>query len=381
MKLLAKTQFGLEELLSEEIKALGGKEVEILNRAVSFEGDLECLYKVNLWSRLAIRVLKPFLTFKAHNETVLYKRLRRYDWTELFTLDQTFCIDSTVSSDIFRHSKYLSLKAKDAIVDLFRLKNDGLRPSIDLRNPHYKINIHCRDTEFTVSLDSSGESLHRRGYRQSERQAPLNEILASGMIMLSGWDGTTPLYDPMCGSGTILTEAYLIAKNIPPRMNRDTYGFMMWNEYDASLWNSIRSDALNHKKHIRPEIYGSDMDRGLLRETQSLINLLGYQSEIHLNSQDFIDSDPPCKPGMIITNPPYGQRIEPEDIDLLYSQIGDTLKGKYAGWSAWLISSNLAALKKIGLRPSKKHILYNGSLECRYQKFEMYKGSLKKKKN
>ena len=380
MKLLAKTLFGLEALLATEIEGLGGTNVVSLHRAVSFEGDLECLYKINHWSRLAIRVLKPFLEFSAHNETVLYKRLKRFDWTKLFGLEETFCIDSTVSSDIFKHSKYLSLKTKDAIVDLFRLKNEGRRPSIDIRNPDFKINVHCRQNEFTVSLDSSGASLHRRGYRQNDRQAPLNEILASGMILLSGWDGTIPLYDPMCGSGTLLTEAFLIAKNYPPRMNREDYSFIKWEDYDAKLWFRIREESLDMRKDIPLKLYGSDHNNGQLMETQSLINLLGYQKEITLDVKDFINSEPPYGEGLIITNPPYGERLDDGNIEEFYGQIGDTLKTHYSGWDAWLISSNKNALKKIGLRPSKKITLYNGSLECKFQKFEMYKGSRKKKK-
>ncbi len=369
--------FGLEELLAQEIERLGGENVLQLNRAISFEGDLECLYRVNYWSRLAIRVVKPFLEFTAHNEVVFYKRLRRYDWTEMFSLDQTFCIDSTVKSDYFKHSKYVSLKTKDAIVDLFRLKNDGLRPSIDIKNPDFKINLHCRQKDFTLSLDSSGESLHRRGYRQSERQAPLNEILATGMILLSGWDKKTSFYDPMCGSGTLLTEAHAIVNNIPPRQGRERYGFMNWPDYNAALWNKIKGEKRASKGEIKVKIMGSDIDRTQYYETKSLFGNLGLD-EIELSHQNFIDSTPPTDTGIIICNPPYGERLDEDDVEELYKRIGDTLKTNYSGWDAWIISSNRDALKRVGLRPSKKIILYNGSLECRFQKYEMYKGSKKK---
>ncbi len=397
MKLLAKTLFGLENVLVDEIKHLGGNNVEVLNRAVSFEGDLECLYKVNLWSRTALRVLKPIIEFSAHNETVLYKRTRRFDWTKLFDLDQTFAIDSTVYSELFPHSKYVALKIKDAIVDLFRYKYNSRRPSIDIKNPDYRINVHCRENEFTISLDSSGESLHKRGYRQSNQSAPLNEVLAAGMIMLSGWTGVKPFFDPMCGSGTILIEAIMIAQNVPPRMNRDRYAFMNWEDYDAQLWADLKIKGLDGKRNVDVSIIGHDIDGREARETQSLVNRLGYGKLIRINNCDFLNSEPPCDAGVIIMNPPYGERmasvskLRPEvsyalklqrrstinNLKGLYKGIGDALKKKYSGWDAWIVSANKDALKSIGLRPSEKHTLYNGSLECKYQKFEMYKGSKK----
>ena len=378
MKFLAKTLFGLEDLLVSEILSLGGKNVQGLNRAVSFEGDLECLYRVNYESRLAIRILKPFLEFSAHNETVLYKRLRRYDWTQMLSLEQTFSIDSTVKSDFFKHSKYISLKTKDAIVDLFRLKNDGLRPSIDIKNPDFKINLHCNQKNFILSLDSSGESLHRRGYRQSDRQAPLNEILATGMILLSGWDKKKPFYDPMCGSGTLLTEAYAIANNIPPRQKRSSYGFMQWADFDLSLWQKVKAEADEKILRSQVKIFGSEIDETQYYETKSLLSELEL-SDIKLSHMDFVNSDPPATEGIIVCNPPYGERLDENDVELLYKNVGDTLKTNYSGWEAWIISSNKQALKRIGLRPSKKLMLYNGSLECKYHKYEMYKGSKKKK--
>ena len=379
MKFLAKTLFGLEVLLVKELEDLGGENVVQLNRAVSFEGDLECLYKVNYRSRLAIRVVKPFLEFTAHNEAVFYKRLRRYDWTQMFTLDQTFCVDSTVKSDYFRHSKYVSLKTKDAIVDLFRMKNDGLRPSIDIRNPDFKINLHCRQKDFTLSLDSSGDSLHKRGYRQSERQAPLNEILATGMILLSEWNKKNTFYDPMCGSGTLLTEAHAIAHNIPPRQNRELYGFMNWPDFDLSLWQKVKDEANAQINDDVVKIYGTEIDETQYYETKSLLTKLDLTG-IEIKHSDFIDSSPPEKNGLIICNPPYGERLDEDDVEELYKELGDTLKTNYTGWEAWIISSNKTALKRVGLRPSKKLMLYNGALECKYHKYEMYEGSRKAKK-
>ncbi len=377
MKYVAKTISGLESILAQEIEQLGGQNVTELTRAVSFDGDLRTLYQVNLWSRTALRVIKPIIEFTAHNETVLYKRLRRYHWTDLFSLDQTFVVNSSVSSEIFTHSKYLSLKTKDAIVDQFRERNDGVRPSIDRENPDIVIDVHCVGKKFIISLDSSGRSLHRRGYRQDQRRAPLNEILATGLIMLAGWDGSETLYDPMCGSGTILTEAYAIAKNIAPGLNRDTFAFMNWADYDQKLWQELTELAkAAQKPELLCKIYGSDYDTVQVMETQSLLNEMGY-TEIELSNKDFIGSSAPANSGVIITNPPYDMRIESDDIIGFYKSIGDTLKQSYSDWDAWIISGNKDAIKRLGLRTSQRHTLYNGSIECKYHKYEMYRGSKK----
>lgn len=377
MKLIAKTIFGLEELLSKEIEELGGTNIEIGNRAVSFEGDLATLYRINLWSRTALRVIMPILHFTAHDETVYYKRIRRHDWTKLLGLDDTFMITTVVSGEYFTHSKYLGLKTKDAIVDLFRMKYDGERPSIDLKEPDFVIDVHCRGKEFTISLDSSGKSLHRRGYRQSQRQAPLNETLAAGMVMHSGWDTTTPLIDPMCGSGTILTEAYMIAKNIPPRTKWERFAFMNWDSYDRDLWRSIKEEANKYISDVSPTILGYDNDREQVWETQELIHELGY-NDIIIKYGDFIESSKMYDSGMIITNPPYGLRIGEEgDMESFYKSIGDTLKTGYSGYTTWIISGNKDAIKRIGLRTSKKLTLFNGAIECKYHRYDLYDGSKK----
>jgi putative N6-adenine-specific DNA methylase len=377
LDIVAKTIFGLENILAEEIKELGGQDIVILNRAVSFKGDKEVLYKVNLWSRAALRVLVPLFSFTAHNETVLYKRIRRYDWSELLDLDKTFAITSTVNSDIFNHSLYISLKVKDAIVDQFRENNEGQRPSIDLEAPDINLHVHCNMREFTISLDSSGDSLHRRKYRQEGRLAPLNEALASSMILLSEWDKTQPLYDPMCGSGTILTEAVMIAQNIAPRLQWTHFGFMNWSDYDPLLWHDIYTQATEAIEDHPIRLYGSDIDADQIRETQSLIDSLQFNDYISLEACDFFSSSSPCDPGVIITNPPYDLRVQTEDIDDFYKSIGDTLKQNYQDWDAWILSGNKDALKRLGLRTSRKLTLYNGSIECKYQKYEMYRGSKK----
>ncbi len=370
---------GLEELLAVEITAHGGENIKLLHRAVSFESDLETLYKINLWSRTALRVIKPFLEFKAHNETVYYKRLRRYDWTELFELDQTFRINSSVHSDVYTHSQYVALKTKDAIVDQFRLEYDDRRPSIDLENPDFVFDVHCNGIDFIISIDSSGTSLHRRGYRQSMRRAPLNETLAAGMVMLSGWDKTSPLLDPMCGSGTILTEAYLIAKNIAPRLERVQFAFMNWSNYDDDLWQRVKDEAYHLINEDPIQLYGCDIDPEQIDETLELISSLHMDKEIKLEVKDFFEEEAIAPAGMIIMNPPYGLRIEEEDIMGFYKQIGDTFKKQYQGWTAWVLSGNKDAMKKLGLRTSKKLTLYNASIESKYHKYEMYGGTRKTK--
>ena len=377
MRYIAKTMSGFEALLADEIQSLGGKNIEQLNRAVSFEGELEVLYKVNLWARTAIRVIRPFLSFKAHNETVFYKRLRRYDWTSILSLDKTFKINANVHSQLFTHSKYVALKTKDAIVDEFRMKYDGRRPSIELDNPDYLIDVHCTHNEFVISMDSSGASLHKRGYRQSDRRAPLNETLAAGMILLSGWEPSMPFLDPMCGSGTLLMEAYLIAKNIAPRMYRDHFAFMDWDNYDDPLWRSIKLQAFSSVAETTPKIYGFEKNATEYSETRQLIRSRKLTEDIHLLHQDFFTSSPPTEAGMIIVNPPYGMRIEQDEIFEFYRNIGDTFKQKYQGWSAWVLSGNEPAIKSIGLRTSAKKTLYNGSIKCKFHRYDLYKGSKK----
>ncbi len=370
---------GLEQLLADEIKELGGQSIQILNRAVSFESDLETLYKVNLWSRTATRVLQPILSFKAHNETVFYKRLRRYTWTDLIHLDTTFKINSTVHSDVYTHSQYMALKTKDAIVDQCRDAYGGRRPNIDLERPDIVIDVYCKDKDFTISLDSSGDSLHKRRYRQRQRMAPLNEVLAAGMVMLSGWDRSSPLLDPMCGSGTILTEAYMLANKIPPRLHRGHFSFMSWPDYDEALLSKIKGDAQLGIEDNPLTLIGRDIITSQVSDTRSLVMDHGMGDSIHIEKADFFTSDAPVEEGMIIANPPYGMRLEEEDIEGFYKQFGDTLKQKYNGWSAWILCGDKDAIKRVGLRTSKKLTLYNGPIQCKYHRYDMYRGSKKDK--
>ena len=370
---------GLEQILADEITDLGGQQVKVLYRAVSFEADQEALYAINLSSRTALRVLMPIMKFTAHNETVFYKRLRRHRWTDLIKLDTTFKINSTVHSKIFTHSQYMALKTKDAIIDQCRDAYQGRRPSIDVERPDIVIDVHCKDKEFTISLDSSGDSLHKRRYRQRQRLAPLNEVLAAGMVMLSGWDKTTPLLDPMCGSGTILTEAYMLANNIPPRLQRSHFSFMSWPDYDEALWTKIKGEAQLGITSKTLQLVGRDISTNQLSDTKSLVKDHGMGDSITIEKADFFASDPPADEGMIITNPPYGKRLEEADIQGLYRLIGDTLKQRYSGWSAWVLCGDKEAIKQVGLRTSKKLTLYNAAIQCKYHRYDLYRGSKKDK--
>lgn len=379
MNITIKTIFGLEELLAEEVSQLGATDVQLLNRAVSCTGDLRTLYKINLWSRTALRVLVPIDKFRAHNEEVLYNRIRRYHWTDEFSLKETFAINSTVKSEIFTHSKYVSLKVKDAINDQFRDRNDGQRPYINVKDPDISIDVHCSGKDFIISLDSSGQSLHKRGYRQGKRLAPLNEVLASGMLMHAGWNEEIPLYDPMCGSGTILTEAYQIAKNIAPGLHRERFSFMNWDNYDADLWESLVKEAKDQQKATKAQLIGTDIDGIQINETKDLLDEIGYSDSITVRQGDFFKNDAPISEGMIICNPPYDERVKTDDIDGFYKQFGDALKQRYQGGEAWILCGNKQAIKKVGLRTSKKLTLFNGPIECKYHKYEMYQGTRKTK--
>jgi putative N6-adenine-specific DNA methylase len=376
LNLVAKTFNGLEPVLAKELEELGAWNINILKRAVSFDSNKELLYKSNFCLRTALRILQPICTFRARNENELYKKVMEFDWSAFMNNDQTFAIDAVVYSDFFTHSQYVALKTKDAIVDQFREKT-GRRPSISLENPNLLINVHVSQDRFTLSLDSSCEPLNRRGYRTGEHKAPINESLAAGLLLLAGWNKNIPLIDPMCGSGTILLEAAMIAGNIPPGIKRDNYGFMRWNNFDAELWKKVKDETLAKIEQPRVKIMGSDIDMksvDIARQSALDFNLKSY---ITFTCRPFEDLTPDSKVGMVITNPPYGERIRPDDIINLYKTIGNTLKKNFQGFDAWIISSNFQALKHIGLKPSAKHLLFNGALECKYERFSLYEGSMK----
>ena len=373
-KLTAKTLFGFEDLLATELKNLGALNIQKGQRMVSFEGDDGFMYKANLACRTAIKILKPIYHFKANDEKSLYDGIMKYDWVDLFDLDKTFAIDATVFSDDFSHSKYVALLSKDAIVDQFR-NAFNRRPNIDTEDPDVRINIHIHMNDVTVSLDSSGNSLHQRGYRTQTNEAPINEVLAAGLLMLSGWTGQCDFLDPMCGSGTILIEAGMIACNIPANIHRKGFAFEKWQDFDATLYEKIKENLLKKTKEFEFSITGFDIDFQTMKKAKININQAYLEDYIDVEKQDFFtsskDSD---KPLHIFFNPPYNERISINTEDF-YKEIGNTLKRNYAVTNAWLITSNYDALKSVGLRPSAKIKTFNGALEARLVHYELYDGT------
>lgn len=378
ISMVAKTQYGLEEVLANELRALGATNVEAHNRAVSFEGNKEILYKVNLHVRTALKILIPITKFKASDERDLYEEIRRIEWSDYLDVDGTLAVHTSLRSDIFTHSQYISQKTKDAIVDGFRDKF-GRRPSVDIHHPDLSIDIHIFNDLVTVSLDSSAESLHRRGYRGENTLAPINEVTAAGMILLSGWDGTGAFVDPMCGSGTLLIEAAMYAKNIPANMLRKQFGFERWKNFDAPLWKKVKAEAVAGIKETETVFVGSDKTFKAIDIARGNVERAGLDEDIRLSNKRFEEVNPPkVENGLVMINPPYGERLPIEEISAFYKEMGDKLKKDFDGYNAWIISSNKEAMKRIGLAASKRLTLYNGALECKFHKFELYKGTRKK---
>lgn len=374
--LIAKTIAGLEETLAGELTALGAHEVKIIKRAVSFAGDKKLMYEANLWCRTSLRILKPLYSFPAANNEQLYKNIYDFDWNRIFSVDNTFAIDSVVNDSSFTHSHYVSQKVKDAIADKFR-STGGSRPTVDIDNPDIRINIHIYKDQCDVLLDSSGESLHKRGYRVAGGLAPLSEVLAAGLVLLSGWDGKKNFIDPMCGSGTILIEAAMIAQNTPPGSFKKSFAFMNWKDYDADLWKKVNAEASTKQKEATCYISGADIEARAIRNTRGNVISAGLQKVIGLQVASFDEFKPPDGGGVMIMNPPYGERLEQDDIVAFYKSIGDSMKKKYGGYDAWIISSDLNAMKFVGLKPTRKIPVFNGPLECRFMKFSIYAGSKK----
>ncbi|WP_411810782.1 class I SAM-dependent RNA methyltransferase [Chryseobacterium scophthalmum] len=375
LKIQIKTFFGLEPILAEEVKKLGGRNVELKNRAVNCEGDLGFLYKINYAARTALKVLVPIEEFKAYNESKYYDKLFKFEWDEFMDVNQTFAIDSTVNSERFSHSQFMTFKMKDAIVDYFQNKY-GKRPSIETKSPDIKFHLHIDRELVTISLDSSGDALFKRGYRKEQGEAPINEVLASGMLQLAGWDGKGNFLDPMCGSGTLLIEAAMIALDLPAQTFRKRFGFQNWKNYDADLFSKIKEVRINRVKEFTGKIVGYDIDGRMLDAADANIASAEMEDVIEVRRQDFFDSKKELFPLLMVFNPPYDERISINDDDF-YKKIGDTFKTHYPNTLAWLISSDLEAVKKIGLRPSRKIKLFNGKLETRFLQYEMYEGTKK----
>jgi len=377
-KMIAKTFFGFEEILAKELEKLGAQEVEIGTRAVSFKGDKGFMYKANLSLRTALKILKPIYYFRATNDQNLYKGIQSMDWSKYLNADQTFVIDSTIHSDNFKHSQFVSQKSKDAIVDQFR-ERTGQRPSVDKDFPDLRINIHIDRDQVSVALDTSGDSLHHRGYRTATNIAPINEVLAAGMVLLSGWDGQCDFLDPMCGSGTILAEAAMIACNIPANINRKEFAFEKWNDWDNDLFDQIVDSLLKRTREFHYTIKGYDKAPSAVNKAKDNIANANLSEYITIEQKNFFDTQKETSgPLHLLFNPPYGERLDIE-LERFYREMGDTMKQHYPGTNAWFITGNLEALKFVGLKPSRKIKLFNGSLEARLVKYEMYEGSKKGK--
>jgi putative N6-adenine-specific DNA methylase len=374
-EIIAKTFMGLEPVLAKELTQLGANDVQIGRRMVSFKGDKELLYRANFQLHTAIKILKPIQRFKAKSADDVYEEIKKIDWTKYLDNDKTFAVDSVVFSEEFRHSKFVSYKVKDAIVDQFR-ESTGNRPNVSVANPDIRLNIHIAEDQCTLSLDSSGESLHRRGYRQESVEAPLNEVLAAGMILMTGWKGDTDFIDPMCGSGTLLVEAALIAHNMAPGLFRKEYAFEKWPDFDADLFESIYNDD-SQEREFTHHIYGYDIDMKAVNTARLNVKAAGLTSSITVEQQDFKDFQQPKEKSIMVTNPPYGERISTPDLLGTYKMIGERLKHQFTGNDAWVLSYREECFDQIGLKPSIKIPLFNGSLECEFRKYQMFDGKMK----
>jgi putative N6-adenine-specific DNA methylase len=389
--MLAKTFKGLEEVLAQELIELGGSDVLIERRAVSFSGDKSILYRANFCLRTAIRILVPIATFKlraynskAHQgnlkpEDWLYEHVKAIDWSRYMTVNSTFSIDATVYSETFRNSRFVTYRVKDAIVDYWQEK-EGNRPNVRLEDPDLFVNVHIANEQVTVSLDSSGESLHKRGYRVATTEAPINEVLAAGMLLMAGWKGESDFYDPMCGSGTLPIEAALIARNIAPGVFRKSFAFEKWCDFDADLWSDIYNDD-SQEREFTHMIYASDASFFAVQQAAKNIKAAGVQKDVELRQirmeeikrvEEKINK---CGKALVVINPPYGERLASnKDMENLYGKIGTALKHQFAGATAWIISSNDAAMKCIGLKPGKKYRLMNGELDCQFNRYDLFAG-------
>lgn len=378
-KIIAKTFQGLEEVLAKELINLGANNVEIGRRMVAFTGDKEMLYKANFCTRTAVKVLKPIKEFKAKDADEVYEEAKKIDWEKYMDVKSTFLVDSVIFSENFRHSKFVAYRVKDAIADYWREKSGGDRPNVVISNPDLRIHVHIAEDEVTIALDSSGESLHQRGYKTATVQAPLNEVLAAGLIMLTGWDGECDLIDPFCGSGTILIEAALIAQNVYPGVFRKEYAFEKWKDFDADLFDRIYNDD-SQEREFDHKIYGYDINRQVVQIATNNVLNAGVKDIVSVEQRDFYEFEQPLDKAIMITNPPYGDRITTDDIFDLYETIGKNLKRNFVGNDAWIISHHEELFDKIGFRPSTKYALFNGSLEYEFRKYQIFDGKLKERR-
>jgi putative N6-adenine-specific DNA methylase len=385
--MVAKTFKGLEEVLARELTELGANDVQIERRAVRFSGDKSLLYRTNFCLRTASRILVPIKVFSFQQsafrrqkpEDLLYDAVKAIDWSRYMTVNSTFAIDATVYSETFRNSRFVTYRVKDAIADYWT-ERENRRPSVKVTEPDLYINVHIANEQLTVSLDSSGESLHKRGYRVANTEAPINEALAAGMLLIAGWHGQSDFYDPMCGSGTLPIEAALIARNIAPGVFRQSFAFEKWPDFDAELWNEIYNDD-SQEREFAHKIYGSDASFYAIQQAAKNVKAAGVAKDVELKQirlEELKVESLKLKDALVMMNPPYGERLASnKDIEALYSRIGTALKHQFAGATAWIISSNEAAMKCIGLKPSKKMRLLNGELDCQFNKYDLFAGSRK----
>jgi len=371
MQLIATTMEGLEPVLVRELEALGAQDIAQLRRAVSFEGDLELQYKANYTLRTALRVLQPVHQFSAEHEKQLYHGVREIDWKQYLDVKGTLAIDPVVTSEFFKHSQYTALLAKDAIVDQFR-EQTGTRPDVNIEYPSLRIHLRIHKDQVYVSLDSSGDSLHRRSYRRDTVAAPLNEVLAAGMIGLSGWNGSTPFVDAMCGSGTLPIEAALMAINRPVQQLRERFGFERWPNFDSILWKKVKAEADAAEHTPAYPIIASDKDPRARNATSINVMAAGLERVVRIEKHPFEKFSPPDTPGTLIINPPYDERMSLEDAISFYKSIGDRLKHHWTGWDAWVISGHKEALKHLGLKTKHKIPLLNGAIECGFYHYELF---------
>jgi len=371
--MVAKTFFGFEEILARELQSMGAQQVKPGTRMVSFMGDKGFMYKANLGLRTALKILKPVHSFRATTDEMVYRGIQAIDWSEHLQADGSLLVDTTLHSDHFKHSQFLSQKTKDAIADQFRRKT-GTRPSVDKMHPDVRINLHIDRDLATVSLDSSGASLHHRGYRTATNIAPINEVLAAGILLLSGWNGQSEFLDPMCGSGTFLAEAAMIACNIPANINRREFAFEKWQDWDSALFDTITESLLKKTREFHYSITGYDKAPSAVVKAVDNINNANLSDYVKIEQRNFFETQKQTRgPLHMVFNPPYGERLD-IDLERFYRELGDTLKNSYPGTEAWFITANLEALKFVGLRPSRKIKLFNGSLESRLVKYELWEG-------
>lgn len=374
--LIAKTLAGLEDVLAKELTDLGALDVKLQKRAVEFRGDDTMMLKANLWSRTALSILKPLYEFTFNGQQEYYDILRVYPWDEIFSVDKTIAINALAFQSEFSNTHFLAQRTKDAIADYFKEKT-GKRPSVNIDDPQIKINIFINKERCSVSLDSSGAPLFKRGYRRKNVTAPLNEVLGAGLVLISGWDKKSPFYDPMCGSATFSIEAGMMAMNMAPAIFRRSFSFTHWNSFEPTVWENLREEAREAQKKETPEIFASDINNASMDAARQNLMEAGLLGRVKLEKRDFFQSKPAGSNGWVILNPPYGRRMQSDDIKGYFADIGTALKHNYSGFQAWIISPDKTLTHKIGLRHISQKIVYNGPLECRFLGYELYKGSKK----